>query len=105
MKTVTSARLMFFAISFCLLVFGRDVALAQTTNTCVSPLNSDFFTKYEVVKIVEYAETNSAGPVLNGSNAFVFDAIIRLSTNLYGTASSAVLSLPGEGPSLMKKSG
>ncbi len=105
MKTVISARAMLFVAGFCLLLFGLDAAFAQTTNSCVSPLNSDFLTKYEVMEFVECAETNSAGPFSMEATAFVFEAVINLATNLDGMASSAVLSLPGEGPSLMKKVG
>jgi hypothetical protein len=99
MKTTVPARAIFSVIVFCLVLFGLGVARAQTTNACISPLNSDFISKFSVVEAAGYIETNAAGPVLHGSNAFFFGATIKLSTNL--TASSAVLTVPGQQPRLM----
>ncbi len=100
MKTAIPARALPCVIAFCLVIFGQGNAPAQTTDTCVSPLNADFFSKYEVIEGAAYVETNAAGTVLSGSNAFAFAAEIILSTNL--SASSAVVMLPGQGPTLMK---
>jgi hypothetical protein len=104
METVIPARINLLAIAFCLLIFGPGIAQAQTTNTCVSPLNSDNFTKYDVVEGADYVETNSAGTVPNGSNFVGFSASVKLSTNLTGTVSVAVLTLPGQNqPTLMRE--
>ena len=100
MKIVIPASAIFSVVGFCLVTFGLGIARAQTTNTCVSPLNSDFYSKFSVVEAADYVQTNAAGPVLNGTNAFEFAAAIKLSTNL--TASTAVLTVPGQQPSLMK---
>jgi hypothetical protein len=105
MKTAISGSVIIALIGFWLVTFGSAAARAQTTNTntCISPLNSDFVTKYEILEEAGYLETNLAGPVPNGTNAFVFEAIIKLATNLAGTASSAVLTIPGAGPTLMNQ--
>jgi hypothetical protein len=104
MKTVIPAKAVFFVAGFCLATFGLGVAPAQTivgsTTNCTSPLNSDFYSKFSVVEAAVYVQTNADGPFLNGSNAFEFAATIALSTNL--TASAAVVTVPGQGPSPMR---
>ena len=87
-----------FVLLFCLLAFCAGHVLAQTSNTCISPLNADFVTKYEIIEGATYVQTNSAGAVLGGTNNVGFQALIKLATNLDGTASVAILSLPNGQP-------
>jgi hypothetical protein len=100
MRSLVSERGVFWLIVLFLAVCGTGIASAQSTNTntCVSPLSSEFYTKFEVVVDVEYVETNVMGPILNGSNAYEFEAAISMATNLDGTASNAMLTVPGEAP-------
>ena len=103
MKKIISVWTKCLFISFCFIAFGQGVASAQSTNTntCISPLSNDYLTKYEVIEEVSYVETNSAGPVLASTNAYVGAAIIVLVTNLVGSTSNAVVTFPGEAPALM----
>jgi hypothetical protein len=105
MKTIISNRGILAVICFCLLEFGQLTAMTQTSNSCVSPLNADFVTKYEIIEAAVYTETNSSGPVPASINSYGFDAIIKLATNLDGTATTAVVTLPGGQPMLMKTQG
>jgi hypothetical protein len=90
---------------FCLLSFGPGRVLAQTSNTCISPLNADFVTKYEILEGAVYGQTNSAGAVPSVTNNIGFQATIKLATNLDGTASVAILSVPGGQPISMGSNG
>jgi hypothetical protein len=78
---------------------------AQTSNTCISPLNADFVTKYEITEGAAYVQTNSARAVPGVTNNIGFQALIKLATNLDGTASVAILSVPGEQPISMQPQG
>ena len=105
MKTISTLRRIIFTVLFCLLAFGPGRVSAQTSNTCVSPLNADFVTKYEIIEGANYVQTNSTGSVPASANSFGFEALIKLATNLDGTASTAVLSVPGGQPILMQQEG
>jgi hypothetical protein len=107
MNSIVSSAARHFVVGFCLVLFGLDVARAQSTNTntCVSPLNSDFFTKFTVVEAAEYVQTNASGAVPDGTNAFVFEGVVKLATNLSGSVTTAVLTVPGQSPVLMTEFG
>ncbi|HEY3852906.1 MAG TPA: hypothetical protein VGO67_00770 [Verrucomicrobiae bacterium] len=105
MKTISTLQRLLFTVLFCLPAFGPGSAKAQTSNTCISPLNADFVTKYEIIEAGIYVQTNSAGAVPIGTNNVGFEALIKLATNLDGTASVAILSLPGGQPVSMKQEG
>ncbi len=67
----------------------------HTQTNCVSPLNDTEYSRYTVTEYAEYVQTNASGPVLDGSNAFYFEALITLKTNL--SVSSASLTIPTQG--------
>jgi hypothetical protein len=97
MKTVISARTTFIVLS--LLTFGLSLASAQTTNTCVSPLDGGYYSKFTIAEFAEYKQTNEAGAVPIGSNSFYFEAAIALASNL--TATAAMVTIPNSGPETM----
>jgi hypothetical protein len=103
MKAIIPARAYAFFIGLSFFVFGSSTGRAQSTNTCISPLNSDFYTKYTVSEGAQYVQSNAVGAVLNGTNAYQFIAEIKLATNLSGSTSVAVVTIPGQQPTLMDK--
>jgi hypothetical protein len=103
MKTLFPApRASLPAVAFALVLFAGGAAPGQTNSTCTSPLSSDFFSRFTVVESAEYVQTNAAGPVLDGTNTFHFQAAASLNTNL--TASAATLTVPGQAPQPMTPS-
>lgn len=98
MKTVVSARAAFVVLS--LLTFGLSLASGQMTNACVSPLDSEDYTKFTIAEFAEYGQTNADGTVPFASNSFYFEAAIGLATNM--SASAAMVTIPNSGPQTMR---
>jgi len=90
MKVVISARAAACVLS--LFTFGLSVATAQVTNTCVSPINGNVYSKFALIELAEYTQTNAVGAFPADTNSFAFEAIISLATNK--TASAATVTLP-----------
>jgi hypothetical protein len=90
------SRIIVCLIGLCL-NFGLGVAQSQTK--CVSPLNDTNYSRYIISEYAEYVQTNAAGPILSGSNAFFFRATVTLKTNL--SASDASLTVPGQSSQIM----
>jgi hypothetical protein len=82
------------ALVLSLFTFGLGLASGQTSNTCTSPLNDGTYSKFSVIELAEYSQTNASGTVPFVSNSFAFEATIDLATNL--SASAATLTLPGQ---------
>jgi len=98
MKAVMSFRAATYVLS--LLSFGLSLASGQTSNTCVSPLDSDNYSKFTIVEFAEYTQTNADGAFPIDSNSFAFEAVISLATNM--TATAATVSIPDIGPQMMR---
>jgi hypothetical protein len=98
MKTAMgTARLICGLVCFSLMnpwgfIVQRSLGSSSAT-PCTSPLSSDFYSRFTVGEVLRYKQTNAAGPVLNGTNAFGFTAAVVLSTNLMAT--NALLTIPG----------
>jgi hypothetical protein len=101
MKTIISARATAFVLG--LFAFGLGLASAQTSNTCANPLNNGTYSKFSVVELGEYSQTNAGGAFVNGIESFAFEASISLATNL--SASAATLTIPSGQPQTMSMSG
>jgi hypothetical protein len=90
MKKLISARTALLAITF--FSFGLGVARAQiTTNSCTNAINSGEYSKFSIFEVGVYTQSSASAPIPFNSDAFEFEAIADITTNL--TATSATLTL------------
>jgi hypothetical protein len=93
MKTVILARATTIVLS--LLTLGLGLARAQITmNTCTNALSSGVFSRFSIIEVASYTQTNASGAFAAVTNAFDFEAVVDLATNL--TGESATLTVPGK---------
>ena len=75
MRTGSTLQRLLFGVVFCLMgICPGRVTAQKTSNTCVSSLNADLVTKYEIIEGAVYIQTNSAGVVPEGTNNIGFQS-------------------------------